>query len=501
MSARSIGTFILGNQLIDPERLGNATGPVFLCEDYGLCTYVKHHQQKIVLFLASMREYADELRRAGYEVDYQYLDLDPELTYEKRLTAFIQRHQVECLKHFEIEDHFFARRIQVLCEKLGVRQQIQASPLFLTTHEQFQQFLSRVERPRMAEFYKEQRRRLKVLLDEGGSPQGGRWSFDKDNRRRLPKDLAVPELQKAPWTQHTKDVVDLVAANFSDHWGSASEFWWPVTRQDLRAWLDAFLEERLSLFGDYQDAISQRSETQFHSVLAPAMNMGLLTPEEIVEATLVRAAAKEVPLNSLEGFLRQIIGWREFIRGIYHNFDDVQAQANFWKHHRQLTPSWYSGTTGIPPLDHAIKTASRLGWTHHISRLMVIGNLMNLCEIEPNLVYRWFMETHVDSSDWVMGPNVYGMALFSDGGVFATKPYVCGSNYLRKMSDFGRGQWCDVVDGLYWRFIEKHQDYFAGNPRLSVMTRALARLSPQRRETIFGAADLFLTDHTVDPGN
>lgn len=501
MNVGATGTLILGNQLLDPALLGRPNGPVFLCEDYGLCTYVKHHQQKLVLFLASMREYADELRLAGYDVDYEYLNSDPRQTYEKRLTAFIERHQLECLQHFDIEDQFFADRVAALCAALGVRQQIQASPLFLTTHEQFQSFLNEVAQPRMAEFYRRQRRRLGILLDENGKPVGGRWSFDKDNRRQLPRDLELPELRQTAWTQHTKDVIALVTATFSDHWGNASDFWWPVTRQQARDCLDAFVNERLSQFGDYQDAISQRSETQFHSALAPAMNMGLLTPREVVEATLRKAAESDVPLNSLEGFVRQIIGWREFVRGIYHNFDEMQSRTNFWGHHRQLTPSWYDGTTGIAPLDHAIQTAGRLGWTHHISRLMVIGNLMNLCEIKPNRVYQWFMETHVDSSDWVMGPNVYGMALFSDGGVFATKPYVCGSNYLRKMSDFGRGPWCEVVDGLYWRFVKKHQDFFAGNPRLSVMTRALARLSSQRRDTIFSAADQFLNDHTAQPAD
>lgn len=497
MSSSSTATLILGNQLVDPTFLEDAKGdPVFLCEDYGLCTYVSHHQQKLVLFLASMREYAHELRQAGFAVDYQLLSTNPQHTYEYRLRAFIQRSQIRRLRYFEIEDRFFAQRINKLCEELQIDQQILSSPLFLTSREQFENYLATVKRPQMGEFYKRQRRRLQVLLDDDGGPAGGRWSFDKDNRRRLPKDCVVPERSHIRWTDHTKEVVALVAREFSGHWGRAADFWWPVTRRDARACLRKFIEERLVLFGDYQDAISQRSETLFHSVIAPALNMGLLTPKEIVEETLERVAVGDVPLNSAEGFLRQIIGWREFIRGIYHNFDDEQSGSNYWGHYRRLTGAWYDGTTGIAPLDHAITTAHRLGWTHHISRLMVIGNLMNLCEIQPKQVYRWFMETHVDSSDWVMGPNVYGMALFSDGGIFATKPYVCGSNYMRKMSDFGRGDWCDVVDGLYWRFVEKHQRFFSQNPRLAVMTRALTRLSGKRRETIFGAANHFLANHT-----
>ena len=187
----------------------------------------------------------------------------------------------------------------------------------------------------------------------------------------------------------------------------------------------------------------------------------------------------------------------EFVRGIYHHFGERQENENFWGHRRRLAESWYRGETGIVPLDHAIRTAERLGWTHHITRLMVVGNLMTLAEIAPREAYRWFMEMYVDSSDWVMGPNVYGMALFSDGGIFATKPYICGSNYLLKMSDFGRGDWCDVVDGLYWRFIDRHRDYFGGNPRLAMMVRMLDKLKPDRREKIFAAAEGFLARHTV----
>ncbi|MEM9404223.1 MAG: FAD-binding domain-containing protein, partial [Pseudomonadota bacterium] len=201
-------------------------------------------------------------------------------------------------------------------------------------------------------------------------------------------------------------------------------------------------------------------------------------------------------LSSLEGFVRQIIGWREFIRGIYRHFDDKQSSTNYWGHERELTDAWYTGETGIPPLDDTIRTALDLGWTHHIPRLMVAANLMTLCEIRPESAWRWFMEMYVDSSEWVMGPNVFGMGLFSDGGIFATKPYICGSNYLLKMSDYPRGGWCDVVDGLYWRFIDKRRDFFTSQPRLALMTRALDRLKDERRDRIFAAAETFLGDFT-----
>jgi deoxyribodipyrimidine photolyase-related protein len=293
-----------------------------------------------------------------------------------------------------------------------------------------------------------------------------------------------------------RDVVALVGRTFDGHPGKASQFWWPTTRAQARAWLDDFLARRLADFGPYEDAISQRSDTVFHSVLSPLINIGLLLPDEVVDGVLAHAREHEIPLASVEGLVRQVIGWREFVRGVYRQFSEQQESANFWSHERGLTKHWYEGTTGIPPLDDTIRTAQRLGWTHHIPRLMVAANLMTLCEIEPRAAHGWFMEMYVDSSEWVMGPNVYGMGLFSDGGVFATKPYICGSNYLLKMSDYKKGDWCDTVDGLYWRFIDRHRSFFEGNARLALMPRALDRLDDARRDRIFTAAEAFLEDFT-----
>jgi len=273
--------------------------------------------------------------------------------------------------------------------------------------------------------------------------------------------------------------------------------WFPVTRSAALDWLDSFLTERLVLFGPYEDAISGRSRTVFHSVLSPSLNLGLITPHEVVDRAVTFAGDADVPLNSLEGFIRQVIGWREFVRGIYHEFGAMQKRSNFWGHQRTPGAGWYEGTTGVAPLDHAIQSAWDFGWDHHISRLMIVGNLMTLAEIAPPHAYRWFMEMYVDSADWVMTPNVFGMALFSDGGLFATKPYICGSNYLLKMSDFPRGDWCDVVDGLYWRFVEKHREFFSANPRLSMMPRTFDRLDMARKERILAAAEEFLATHTV----
>lgn len=490
---------VLGNQLFPVELLpAPESVEVFLCEDIGLCTYEKHHQQKIVLFLSAMRSYADELCSAGYTVHYRKL-LDDSKDYERRLADTLDEIGVDTIVHFEIEDRAMESRIVEFSTERDVDRRELRSPMFLATRDEFADYASGQKRLLMADFYKRQRKKHGILVDGDGSPEGGRWSYDEDNRKKLPKKITPPEMPSESWTGHTRDVVDLVAQEFGSHPGKAGEFWWPTTRKSALDWLDRFVRERLELFGPYEDAISTRSETVFHSVLSPILNLGLITPGEVVEAAVDGAEDREVPLQSLEGFIRQLIGWREFVRGIYREFGDRQASENFWSHERRLTDAWYDGTTGIPPLDDTINTAQRLGWTHHIPRLMIAGNLMTLCEIGPHEAHRWFMEMYVDSSEWVMGPNVYGMGLFSDGGVFATKPYICGSNYLLKMSDYSKGDWCDTVDGLYWRFIDRHRDFFSGNPRLALMPSALDRLDDDRRARLFEAADAFIDEYTRPP--
>lgn len=487
---------ILGNQLFSPEYLPPAkTAPVFMAEDLGLCTYVRHHQQKLVLFLSAMRAYADELQAAGYQVTYHRLDTSGDDSYEDKLLAAMQARGATAVQHFEIEDKPMESRLVAFTRDNGFDRDELKSPMFTCSRESFNEFAQQKKRLLMGDFYKQQRRHLDVLMDADDEPVGGQWSFDADNRKKLPRNVQPPEITWTATSDRDNEVIELVRQEFRDHPGDARQFAWPTTRVQAREWLEEFIASRLADFGPYEDAMSTRSPTVFHSVLSPCMNLGLLTPEEILAAVL--AQADNVPLQSLEGFVRQVIGWREFVRGIYQCNSEQQEASNFWSHEREMAPSWTDATTGILPLDDAISTAQRLGWTHHIPRLMVLGNLMTLCEIRPASAHRWFMEMYVDSSEWVMGPNVYGMGIFSDGGIFATKPYICGSNYLLKMSDYKKGPWCEVVDGLYWRFINKHREFFSSNPRLALMPRALDRLDGERRERIFAAAEAFLEEHTT----
>lgn len=287
--------------------------------------------------------------------------------------------------------------------------------------------------------------------------------------------------------------MDLVSTKFNDHFGGLDEIIWPIGRAHALDWINNFFEEKLELFGPYEDAITTRSYSLYHSLLSPLMNLGVITPEDILKKTRELIASNNFNLSSLEGFIRQVFGWREFIHGVYQSssYQNVE-QFNFWGHTNKLNKLWDEGQTGILPLDESVHELSQYAWTHHINRLMVLANIMNLTGIEPNESKKWFMEKFIDSADWVMDPNVYGMGLFADGGIFASKPYICGSNYILKMSDYPKGEWCEILDALYWRFILVHDDFFLSQPRMSMMARLAQKFSAQKKSKIISIAESFI---------
>ncbi len=489
------GLIVLGNQLFDPSLLkASKIDDAFMREDVELCTYFKFHKLKIFFFLAAMRTYAEELKAAGLTVSYQEL-AKSSLPYEEHLKVWLKKKSIKTLFCYEIEDKFFEKRIIAAVESSGAKLEFLVSPMFLTSRPQFKTYLGKGKRPFMKTFYESQRKRLKVLVDKNDEPTGGQWSFDEMNRKPLPKNVQPPEPSMVRPSKFAvksdlyKNVTEVCSVHFADHPGQLSKIWLPVDRAGARAWLKEFVERRLAEFGPYEDALTERSDFVFHSALTPFLNTGLLTPADVIETVLQEAKKSKIEVASVEGFVRQVIGWREFIRGIYQNYSEVQDTTNFWGHHRKLNERWYNASTGVAPLDYVIDKANRTGYAHHIDRLMVVGNLMLLLEVDPHEAHRWFMEMFVDSSDWVMGPNVYGMGIFSDGVIFATMPYICGSNYYRKMGGFSKGDWCDAVDGLYWSFIDKHQKFFMKNPRLSMMARSVQKMDVGRKTAIYAAAD------------
>jgi len=494
----SKGFLSLGNQLFSKEHIKDyKKHHFFMAEDYGLCTYEKHHKQKILLFLSAMRSYAEELSAAKYQVTYY--DCNHPLfkkSYETKLLEFIKKNSIKEMVSFEVEDKFLEQRLHSFFLKNKVSYQTIKSPMFVTTRKDFTDYLQSNKKPFMATFYKLQRTKMNVLIKDKNKPVGGKWSFDEENRKKLPKVITIPKVQSFKISEHTKKLKPFIEKIFSSHPGTLDSFNHPTTRKDaIKLYLN-FLKEKFALFGDYEDSMTVKSHAVFHSMLSPIINLGLITPTTLIRETLDFAKANKIPLNSLEGYVRQIIGWREFMRGIYQNYEERLLNTNFFNHQRKLSKSWYDGTTGIVPLDHAIKNCLQFGYTHHIERLMVVCNLMNLSGVQPVQVYKWFMEMYVDSSDWVMAPNVMGMGLFSDGGIFATKPYICGSSYILKMSDYPKGEWCEVMDGLYWKFIQDHKDFFLKNYRLAMMAKLLEKMDSVRKKRIFSKADEFIHQNT-----
>lgn len=490
------GLLILGDQLFPLEFYKKyQASPVFMAEDLGLATHFKYHQHKIAFFFLSMRTYADQLKDAGFSIEYHKLS---QTSLTDLLGRFIKRHQLQTLVVPEIQDKFYEREIRQYCKSQGVSLEILESPMFLCSREQFKSYLNTHSKPFMKSFYESERKRLGVLMSRGGRPEGGQWSYDVENRKKAPKELKNHGLVKLPQSPHLEEVSALVEEYFSSHPGSMKDFWLPTDRKGSLQALDHFIHHHLEHFGDYQDAITARDPFLYHSIISPMVNNGLITPDEILKKVLKRYQSKKgVPLASVEGFLRQVMGWREFVRGVYQNFSEKEDTENFFGHKRKLSRAWYEGTTGISPVDDAIKKARKYGYCHHIERLMVLSNIILLCEVHPTEVHRWFMEMFVDSADWVMGPNVYGMGQFSDGGIFATKPYISGSNYILKMSDYKKGEWCEVWDGLFWRFIGLHADFFSQNYRMNMMVKTYEKMDPAKKKKLTRRADEFIQNMTL----
>lgn len=435
------------------------------------------HSKKLILHRASMK------RWAGSRSEVTYLELPDK---PSRTDLFLADHipdKVDTLVCVDPVDYLLERRLHRLAKVKDLHLEILPSPMFLTPGDWMNETMDAMKRPFMKTFYEAQRKRMDLLLEPDGSPAGGKWSFDADNRKKLPKNQLVPESYSPGLDEEVRAAKEWVSWRFPKTLGSRENFSYPTSREEALEAMNLFFKERFELFGIYEDAISTRSRVIFHSVLTPALNIGLITPAEVVEAAL-EASEKNpnIPLNSLEGFVRQIVGWREFMRIIYVRHGTMERKENFWGFTREMPPAFYDGTTGIEPIDHAIHALLEDGYLHHIERLMVVGNFMLLCRIHPDAVYRWFMELFIDAYDWVMVPNVYGMSQFADGGIFSTKPYISGSNYIRKMSDFPKGDWCEIWDGLYWTFIEDHRDFFASQYRLSMMTRLLDKMPDEKRE-------------------
>lgn len=444
---------------------------VFLIEDPLFFTQYNFHCQKLILHRATMTEYATALKSDGKKV----IRVEShEIAHSSEIGSIAKNHGVDYVYTVEPTDDWLRRRVVEGCQRQHVAIEWLDDPGFLTPVDVMQQWTRDRAHYHFTDFYRLQRTRLGLLLDGNGKPVGGKWTYDTDNRKKLPKGIEIPELSLPAERNSVREARKYVAKRFPNNLGLASEFIYPVTYEDSVTWLRDFVAHRLADFGDYEDAISQREAFVFHSVLTPMLNVGLITPQQVISAVLERC--DEVSLNSMEGFVRQVIGWREFIRLVYMHAGSRQRTRNAWGLSRSIPKSFYDGTTGITPFDCSVKRVLKHAYCHHIERLMILGNFMLLCDIHPDAVYQWFMEMFIDSYDWVMVPNVYGMSQHADGGLMTTKPYISGSSYVCKMSDFPKGNWAEVWDGLYWRFVDRERAFFKQNPRMSVMVGQLDRM-------------------------
>lgn len=430
------------------------------------------HQQKLILHRSSMMAFADQIRAQGKKVEY--IDSQDPRASEAVLIQSLPDSEIYL---FDPNDYLLERRIHRASKG---KITLLASPNFLN---QDTTLLGQRKPYFQTAFYTQQRKERQILLEADGQPKGGQWTYDAENRKKIPKNTAIPNPfpQRAP-NSYTLEAIAYVNQYFPNNPGTTDEpfvgSYYPNTHAEAEEAFALFIKERLTLFGDYEDAMQVKENTLFHSILSPLLNIGLLNPIELI----ANVSASQSPINSVEGFIRQILGWREFVQLIYRKVGTQQRTNNYWQFNNPMPTAFYTAETGIAPLDISLKKLLKSSYNHHIERLMVIGNFLLLCEIHPDAVYQWFMEMYIDAYDWVMVPNIYGMSQFSDGGLMTTKPYICGSNYLLKMSDFPKGPWQEIWDGLFWRFLDKQRSTFAKNPRWAMLISTWDKMPLEKKE-------------------
>lgn len=482
-------TLIFPHQLFEdnPAILPNAE--VFLVEEFLFFKQYNFHRQKLKYHRATMKFYESFLREKGLKV--KYIESNQRLADVRNLIPNLIELGFAEIHFCDVADNWLEKRIKNYAEKIKIIEY--QTPMFLNSKDDLNAYFKTKKHYFQTDFYKQQRKKQQILLDADFKPIGGKWTFDTENRLKYPKGKIPPKVEFPSENDFVKEGESYVKTNFDNNYGELkSDFIYPSTYEESRKWLKQFLEYRFLEFGEYEDALVANEKILHHGVLTPMMNVGLLTPREIVETTLKFAAENSISLNSLEGFIRQIIGWREFIRGVYEFAGLRERTMNFWKFNRKIPETFWTGETGILPVDIVIKKVLETGYCHHIERLMILGNFMLLCEFDPDEVYRWFMELFVDAYDWVMVTNVYGMSQFADGGLMATKPYISGSNYLMKMSDFPKGDWQIVWDGLFWRFMDTHREFFLKNPRLGMLVRTFDKMANEKRFSHIETAENYL---------
>ncbi|EAQ30713.1 hypothetical protein NAP1_08035 [Erythrobacter sp. NAP1] len=476
---------------------------ILMMEVWDEATYVKHHKQKITLIFSAMRHFAAELEDAGWSVDYVKLtDEDNAGSFTGEVARAVERHDPSMIRVVEAGEWRVQQAIEEWPDKFACEVEILPDDRFIATHAEFRDWAEDRKHLTMEHFYREMRRKTGLLMTDDGKPKGGDWNYDKDNREPPKDEMDPPPVPKFEPDDITRDVMKLVDDKFGDHFGSLEKFEWPVTSEEAAKAADAFFAERIEKFGPFQDAMVHGSDDMYHSMLSTSINLGLLDPVELCKRAEQAYEDGKAPINSVEGFIRQIIGWREYIRGFYWLHMPGLESDNKLNAQRALPEFFWTGETDMRCLADCIRSTHDNAHAHHIQRLMVLGNFCLLAGINPRDVQDWYLAVYADAYEWVELPNVSGMILYADGGNLATKPYAASGNYINKMSDYCKecsysvskktGDGACPFNPLYWHFMDRHRDRLESNHRIGRIYSNWDRMDDAKKSDYLETAQKFL---------
>ena len=500
---------ILGDQL--SHRLSALEGAdkdndlVVMAEVHSEASYTNHHKKKLVFIFSAMRHFARELEEDGWRVHYQrYHPDNPAQSIEQVIAELVRKYQPERVITTECGEWRLHEQISRWHKTLGIPVEIRPDTRFVCNIDEFAHWAEGRKQLRMEFFYREMRKKTGLLMTSEGQPEGGQWNFDTDNRKKWAGKPPAPAPFREEPDAITTEVIKLVNEYFSEHFGTTENFHYAVTAEQAQGALAHFIDFALPCFGDYQDAMSDNEDWLFHSILSPYLNTGLLDPMEVCEEAVRAWHAGRAPLNAVEGFVRQIIGWREFVRGIYWLLMPGYARENRLGNSRELPWFYWTGDTKMRCMHKAIDATARNAYAHHIQRLMVTGNFALLAGVKPEAICDWYLAVYIDAFDWVELPNTLGMVMHADGGYLGSKPYAASGKYIQRMSDHCQNCHYRVQDAtgdracpfnsLYWHFIDRHREDFANNPRMTMMYRNWDKQKSERREALRARADWVLAN-------
>lgn len=504
----SVLRLVLGDQLtrsVSSLRDVNVSeDTVLMAEVLEEATYVRHHKRKLAFVFSAMRHFAETLREESLNVRYTCLDADSNQgSLRAEVAHALETGDFDRVVVTKPGEWRLLEDMEQWAELFGCPVELRDDDRFIASPADFAEWADGRKQLRMEYFYRDMRRKTGLLMDED-QPAGGEWNYDQDNRKSLPKGITTPQRRFFPHDEVTQTVLEMVEAQFPDHFGSLDGFDMAVSRTDAEAALEHFIEDILPSFGDYQDAMAAGEAFLWHSLISAQLNIGLLDPLEVSQRADAAYRAGRAPLNAVEGFIRQIIGWREYIRGLYWYKMPAYKETNALSATRSLPGLYWGGATDMRCLAEAVEHTRKYAYSHHIQRLMITGNFALLAGIHPDEVNDWYMVVYADAYEWVELPNTHGMALFADGGVVASKPYAASANYINKMSDYCKGCAYDPkartgekacpFNFLYWDFLARNEDTLRGNPRMGLTYKNLDKRDPQELADMRQQASAFLDD-------